>query len=47
MVDNGNEQVEKGQATVRKGRIKLEQGSTLMRNSKRLELGTELLPSPE
>lgn len=44
MIDAGNEAVDKGQTTIRKGRTLVDEGSTLMRNSKRLELGTELLP---
>lgn len=43
MIDRGNEAVDKGQTTIRKGRKLLDEGSTLMRNSKRLELGVDLL----
>lgn len=46
LVDSGNENINQGQSEIQEGRVLIESGSTLMRNSQRIRLGDELLPSP-
>lgn len=47
LVKKGNKNIDKGQAEIREGRMLLDSASNMMRNSKRAQLGAQMLPHPD
>ncbi len=47
LVKKGNKNIDKGQAEIREGRMLLDSASNMMRNSKRAQMGEQMLPHPD